>query len=46
MASNHKVGNVYRHNYDNVAEEFGWRTLNESLPALLSAIDGETAKLE
>jgi uncharacterized protein with HEPN domain len=40
------VGNVYRHNYDNVAEEFVWRTLRESLPALLAAIDEEIAKLE
>ena len=40
------VGNVYRHNYDNVAEEFVWRTLHESLPALLAAIDEEIAKLE
>ena len=40
------VGNVYPHNYDNVAEEFVWRTLRESLPALLAAIDEEIAKLE
>jgi uncharacterized protein with HEPN domain len=40
------VGNVYRHNYDNVAEEFVWRTLHESPPALLAAIDEEIAKLE
>ena len=40
------VGNVYRHNYDNVAEEFVWRTLHESLPALLAAVDEEIAKLE
>ena len=40
------VGNVYRHNYDSVAEEFVWRTLHESLPALLAAIDKEIAKLD
>ncbi len=40
------VGNVYRHNYDNVAEEFVWRTVHESLPALLAAIDEEIAKLD
>jgi Protein of unknown function DUF86 len=25
------VGNVYRHDYDNLAEEFVWRTVNQSL---------------
>lgn len=35
------VGNVYRHDYDNVAEEFVWRTVHESLPALLAAIAHE-----
>ncbi|MBV8054436.1 MAG: DUF86 domain-containing protein [Deltaproteobacteria bacterium] len=28
------VGNVYRHDYDNVAEEFVWRTVQQSLPPL------------
>ena len=37
------AGNVYRHDYDNVAEEFVWRTLRESLPALTSAVAEEIA---
>lgn len=40
------VGNVYRHSYDNVAEEHVWRTLHESLPALLAVIDEEIARLD
>jgi uncharacterized protein with HEPN domain len=39
------VGNVYRHDYDNVAEEFVWRTVHESLPALLAVIDVEIGQL-
>ncbi len=39
------VGNFYRHDYDNVAEEFVWRTVHESLPPLLAAIVGEIEKL-
>ncbi len=35
------VGNVYRHNYDDVEEDYVWRTLHESLPALLAAIEKE-----
>jgi uncharacterized protein with HEPN domain len=26
------VGNIYRHNYDDVEEDYVWRTLHESLP--------------
>jgi uncharacterized protein with HEPN domain len=40
------VGNVYRHDYDNVAEEFVWRTVQDRLPALLAAIAEEIAKLD
>jgi uncharacterized protein with HEPN domain len=32
------VGNVYRHDYDNVEEEYVWRTVHESLAPLLEAI--------
>jgi len=39
------VGNVYRHNYDNVAEEYVWRSLHESLPALLAVIAHEIEQL-
>lgn len=28
------VGNVYRHDYDNVAEEFVWRTVQHGLPEM------------
>jgi uncharacterized protein with HEPN domain len=35
------VGNVYRHDYDNVAEDFGWRTIQHSLEPLLEAIIAE-----
>jgi uncharacterized protein with HEPN domain len=39
------VGNVYRHDYDNVAEEFVWRTVQHSLEPLLTVIEGEIAGL-
>ena len=39
------VGNVYRHNYDTVAEEYVWRTVQESLPALLAVIEAEISRL-
>jgi uncharacterized protein with HEPN domain len=35
------AGNVYRHDYDNVLETFIWRTVNESLPLLLTVTDLE-----
>jgi uncharacterized protein with HEPN domain len=38
-------GNVYRHDYDNVAEEYVWRTLQHSLDLLLAAIEEEIARL-
>jgi uncharacterized protein with HEPN domain len=34
-------GNVYRHEYDNVAESFVWRTVQNSLPELLAVVDRE-----
>lgn len=40
------AGNVYRHDYDNVAEEFVWRTLHESLPTLKAIVDDEIARLD
>src|SRR5450631_1294791 len=30
------VGNIYRHDYDNVAEEMVWRTVRHSLEPLLA----------
>ena len=37
------AGNVYRHDYDNVAEEFVWRTLQLGLAPLLAAVLVEIA---
>jgi uncharacterized protein with HEPN domain len=34
-------GNVYRHNYDNVAEAFVWRTVHDSLPPLSAVVRQE-----
>jgi uncharacterized protein with HEPN domain len=39
------AGNVYRHDYDNVAEEFVWRTVQQSIEPLLKAIEDEIARL-
>ena len=39
------LGNVYRHNYDNVAEEYVWRTVQHSLAPLLVAVEDEIARL-
>jgi uncharacterized protein with HEPN domain len=39
------LGNVYRHDYDNVAEEFVWRTVHHSLEPLLAVIESEIARL-
>jgi uncharacterized protein with HEPN domain len=40
------VGNVLRHNYDDVAEEQVWRTVLEDLPALDRAIAAEIERLD
>jgi uncharacterized protein with HEPN domain len=39
------VGNVYRHDYDNVAEEIVWYTLHHSLEPLLAVVEDEIAHL-
>lgn len=39
------VGNVYRHDYDNVEEDYVWRTVHESLAPLLAAMVDEIARL-
>lgn len=39
------VGNVYRHEYDNVSKDLVWRTVHEKLPELLAIIEGEIASL-
>jgi uncharacterized protein with HEPN domain len=40
------VGNIYRHDYDNVEEEYVWRTVHESLAPLLAVMIGEIERLE
>lgn len=40
------VGNIYRHNYHNVAEQQVWRTVREGIPALLAAIAEEIERLK
>ena len=38
------AGNVYRHDYDNVAEEIVWRTVQNNLAPLLEAVESELAR--
>jgi uncharacterized protein with HEPN domain len=40
------VGNIYRHNYDSVAEQRVWRTVREGVPALLVAMAEEIERLK
>jgi uncharacterized protein with HEPN domain len=40
------VGNIYRHDYDNVAEEFVWRTSRQSLDALLTVVMQEIERFD
>src|ERR1700687_1875522 len=35
------AGNVYRHNYEGVAAEFGWETVERALPSLRAVIEIE-----
>jgi uncharacterized protein with HEPN domain len=35
------AGNVYRHDYDNVAEDRLWRTVNDSLVTLIEVVEQE-----
>lgn len=39
------VGNIYRHDYDSVAEELVWRTVQQSLGTLLAVVDQEIDRL-
>ncbi len=39
------AGNIYRHEYDNVAVAFVWRTVTHSLPPLSKVIAAELAAL-
>src|ERR1700689_5287947 len=40
------VGNIYRHDSDNIAEEFVWQTVKHSLESLLAVVKTELASLE
>lgn len=40
------LGNIYRHDYDNVVEAIVWRTVRESLPPLARAIEEEIARAD
>jgi len=35
------AGNIYRHDYEDVAEQLLWRTLQDGLHPLLAVVDGE-----
>src|SRR5436309_86350 len=38
------AGNVYRHDYEDVAARYVWKTVTESLPPLRAAIAAELAR--
>ena len=38
------AGNVYRHDYDNVAEEIVWQTVQQNLAPLLTAVERELSR--
>jgi uncharacterized protein with HEPN domain len=38
------AGNIYRHDYDDVVEQFVWTTARNSLPPLLAAVDSELSR--
>jgi uncharacterized protein with HEPN domain len=40
------AGNVYRHNYEDVAAHFVWETLQQALPALRVVVEQEIARLQ
>jgi uncharacterized protein with HEPN domain len=40
------AGNVYRHDYEDVADEALWHTTHHSLPPLLAVVEQELSKLE
>jgi len=39
------VGNIFRHDYDNVAEQQVWRTVRDGVPSLLAAVGEEIERL-
>jgi uncharacterized protein with HEPN domain len=38
------AGNVYRHDYDNIAEEIVWWTVQNNLAPLLAAVERELSR--
>ena len=38
------AGNVYRHNYEDVAAQFIWDTVQHALPALKAVLEQEIAR--
>jgi uncharacterized protein with HEPN domain len=40
------VGNLYRHEYDNVLESYLWATVEDHLRPLLAAVEAEIAAIE
>jgi uncharacterized protein with HEPN domain len=40
------AGNVYRHDYEDVAANFVWHTVQISLPPLRAAVEQELTRLE
>jgi uncharacterized protein with HEPN domain len=38
------AGNIYRHDYDNVAEEIVWQTVQNNLAPLPAAVEAELAR--
>jgi uncharacterized protein with HEPN domain len=40
------AGNVYRHDYEDVAAHFVWDTVQHALPALKAALEQETMRRE
>ena len=38
------AGNIYRHNYEDVAARYVWKTVTESLPDLLAVVTQELAR--
>jgi len=40
------AGNVYRHDYEDVAARFVWETVQQALPSLRIAIEQEIALLD
>ena len=38
-------GNVYRHNYENVAQQIVWRTVHEALPSLRALATSELSPI-